>query len=261
MASYMDLSKDHPPEQHPSFQSPYHQPNMLFSRPTTAETVAGRPEYWRFNNLPQRRLSRVFRIHVDRDGTVGSDQINFGQMLENEDAKRSGKNTVCLVVEGDRSLMWDCNLGRYFGDHPGLEHVVRAYLDDIRPWTDHGDVEAVTWWRPVSQTEDRYRIHSKISASNGEYFKQHSIDGKDEKEARHCLTRYSIWPTASGPCRLLSRPGPEDDKRYWHAAEERLFCYEAAGLGKDGQFRTVGECSDMPFVRVESNSTKSRVAG
>lgn len=261
MASYMDTSKAHPPDQHPS-SHPYHWPEMRFSPPPTLkETVDGRPDYGRFKNLPQRHLARVFRIHVDRDGTVGSDQINFAKMLDNEDARRSGKTTVCLVVEGDCSLMWDCNLGRYFHDHPGLERMVRAYLDDIRPWTDDGDVEAVTWWRAVSQIERQYRIHQKISASDGEYFKQHSIAGEGEKEARHCMTRYSIWPTPSGPCRLLSRPGPDDDKRYWHAAEERLFYYEAAGLGKDGQFRTVGECSDMSFVRVESNSPKSRVAG
>lgn len=237
---------------------------MRFSPPPTIEETAnGRPEYYRFKNLPQLALARVFRIYVDRDGTVGSDQIDYATTLDNEDQKRNGKTTVCLVVEGDRSLMWDCNLGRYFHENPGLEHAVCAYLDDTRPWTGHGDVEAVTWWCPVSQTEGRYRIHGKISASDEEeYFKQHNIAGEDEKDARHCMTRYSMWPTPSAPCRLLSRPGPkDDDKRYWHAAEERLFYYEAARLGKDGEFQPLGECSDMSFFRVESNSTKSHVAG
>jgi len=203
--------------------------------------------------IPSGHFARVFRIHENRNGAVVSAQIGF---QDGEGPKRNGKATVCLVAEGDRSLMWDYNLGRYFRDHPKLKHMVHAYVHKTRPATDYGDVKAVTWWRSVSQPEDRYQIHEKISASGGVCREHDSVD----EEAHHCQTRYSTWPGPSAPCRLLS-PRPDNDRRYWHAIEERLFYYEGRGLWIDGQFQSLGESSDRYPVRAQSNSTKSRFAG
>jgi hypothetical protein len=209
---------------------------------TSAEMAAGPSSQGDSESLsiPEGQFARVFRIHENHNGTLVSTQIGFGQMLDYEGPKRNGKVTVCLVAEGDRSLLWDCNLGRYFRDHPKLKHMVQAYVFKTRPATDYGDVKAVTWWRSVSQLENQYQIHENISASGGEYLEH---DPVDEEEAHHSQTTYSTWPTPSAPCRLLSL-GPDNDKRYWHAIEERLFYYEGRGLGNDGQYRPLGKSSD-----------------